>query len=346
MTELKNVYEGKTILVTGGVGSIGSEIVKKVLEYNPEVVRVLDNNETGLFDLEQDLQSEKIRPFIGDVNDIGRLKRAIENVDIVFHAAALKHVPLCEFNPFEAVKTNVLGTQNLIDVALEEEVEKIIIISTDKAVNPVNVMGATKLLAERLAVSANFYKGWKKTTFSCVRFGNVLDTRGSVIPLFRKQINNGGSVTITDPNMTRFMMSISKAVELVLKTVEFAKGGEIFILKMPALRIGDLADVMIEELAPKYGHNPNKIEIKIVGRRAGEKIYEELMTEDEAENAYEDEEMILILPEITGITNKLPYDLPDNFKKAQKRIYFSNGVTLLNKEEIRSLLKEIHSITI
>jgi FlaA1/EpsC-like NDP-sugar epimerase len=142
------------------------------------------------------------------------------------------------------------------------------------------------------------------------------------------------------------MMSISKAVELVLKTVEFAKGGEIFILKMPALRIGDLADVMIEELAPKYGHKPNEIEIKIVGRRAGEKLYEELMTEDEAENAYEDEEIILILPEITGIKNRLSYNLPENFKKAQKRIYFSNGITLLNKEEIRSLLKEFHSITI
>ena len=339
MTELKNVYEGKTILVTGGVGSIGIEIVKKVLEYNPEVVRALDNNETGLFDLEQDLQSEKIRPFIGDVNDIGRLKRAIENVDIVFHAAALKHVPLCEFNPFEAVKTNVLGTQNLIDVALEEEVEKVIIISTDKAVNPVNVMGATKLLAERLAVSANFYKGWKKTTFSCVRFGNVLDTRGSVIPLFRKQINNGGSLTITDPNMTRFMMSISKAVELVLKTVEFAKGGEIFILKMPALRIGDLADVMIEELAPKYGYEPLVIKKKIIGKRAGEKSYEALMTEEESENAYENEEMFVVLPQTFDMTGNLTYNFPDNFKKTQERLYSSKDVKLLTKEEIKAIIE-------
>jgi FlaA1/EpsC-like NDP-sugar epimerase len=200
-------------------------------------------------------------------------------------------------------------------------------------------MGATKLLAERLAVSANFYKGWKKTTFSCVRFGNVLDTRGSVIPLFRKQINNGGSLTITDPNMTRFMMSISKAVELVLKTVEFAKGGEIFILKMPALRIGDLADVMIEEFAPKYGHNPNEIEIKIVGRRAGEKLYEELMTEDEAENAYEDEEMFVVLPKTFDIRGELSYKLPDNFKKAQKREYSSKDVKLLTKRELKAIIK-------
>ena len=342
MKELKNFYEGKIILVTGGVGSIGSEVVRSILEYNPEAVRVLDSNETGLFDLEQELQSEKIRLFVGDVKDKERLKKAIENVDIVFHAAALKHVPLCEYNPFEAVKTNVIGTQNLIDVAMDEEVGKLITISTDKAVNPVNVMGATKLLAERLTVSANFYKGWKKTTFSCVRFGNVLDTRGSVIPLFRKQIQNGSPLTITDLNMSRFMMSIPKAVELVLKSAEFAKGGEIFIFKMPALRISDLAETMIEELAPKYGHDPNEIEIKTVGRRSGEKLYEELMTEDEAENAYEDGEMFVVLPQIVNIVSELSYKLPDNFKKARKSEYSSKGkdVELLTIEEIKSLLKQ------
>jgi FlaA1/EpsC-like NDP-sugar epimerase len=342
MKELKNFYEGKIILVTGGVGSIGSEIVRNVLEYNPKVVRVLDNNETGLFDLEQELQSEKIRLFIGDMKDKERLSRAIENVDVVFHAAALKHVPLCEYNPFEAVKTNVLGTENLIDVAIHEEVEKFIIISTDKAVNPVNVMGATKLLAERLTVSANFYKGERKTAFSCVRFGNVLDTRGSVIPLLRKQINNGGPLTITNPNMTRFMMSIPKAVELVLRTAEFAKGGEIFILKMPALRIVDLAETMIEELAPKYGHDPNDIEIKIIGRRAGEKLYEELMTEDEAENAYEDEEMLVVMSQRIDIISKLPYKLQDNFKKTQKRVYSSKSVKLLTREELKLLLNKLN----
>jgi FlaA1/EpsC-like NDP-sugar epimerase len=340
---MKQFFEDKTILVTGGVGSIGSEIIRSVLEYNPEAVRVLDSNETGLFDLEQELQSEKIRPFVGDVKDKERLKRAIEGVDVVFHAAALKHVPLCEYNPFEAVKTNVYGTQNLIDVAIDEEVEKFITISTDKAVNPINVMGATKLLAERLTISANFYKGDRKTAFSCVRFGNVLDTRGSVIPLFRKQIQNGGPLTITDPNMTRFMMSIPKAVELVLKSAGMAKGGEIFIFKMPALRVGDLAEAMIEELAPEYGYAPNEIEIKIIRRRAGEKLYEELMTEDEAENAYEDEEMFVVLPQSFGMINKLSYKLPENLKKTEKKEYSSKGVKLLTKEEIRSLLTELNS---
>ena len=338
MKELKSFYEGKKILVTGGVGSIGIEIVRSILEYNPEVVRVLDNNETGLFDLEQELQPKKIRPFVGDVKDKERLKRSIEDVDIVFHAAALKHVPLCEYNPFEAVKTNVYGTQNLIDVAMDEEVEKFITISTDKAVNPINVMGATKLLAERLTVSANFYKGYRRTAFSCVRFGNVLDTRGSVIPLFRKQIQNGGPLTITDLNMIRFLLSISKAVGLVLKAAEMAKGGEIFIFKMPALRIGDLAEEMIRELAPECGYAPDEMEIKNIGKRPGEKLYEELMTEEEAENAYEDEEMFVVLPQTVDIIAKLSYRLPDNFKKTEKGEYSSKSVKLLTREEVKAIL--------
>ena len=341
MQDLKDFYEDKAILVTGGIGSIGSNIVRKVLEYNPKVVRVLDTNETGLFDLEQELQSEKFRPLVGDVRDKERLKRAVEDIDIVFHAAALKHVPLCEYNPFEAAKTNVLGTQNVIEAAMENEVEKFITISTDKAVNPINVMGATKLLAERLTISANFYRGKRATTFSCVRFGNVLDTRGSVIPLFKKQIQNGGPLTITDPNMTRFMMSIQKAVELVLKAAGMAEGGEIFVLKMPALRLGDLAEIMIEELAPEYGYEPMEIKKEIIGKRAGEKLYEALMIEEEVENAYEDEEMFVVLPQTFDVTGKLLYNLPDNFKKMRKGGYSSKDMNLLTKGEIKSMLNKV-----
>jgi FlaA1/EpsC-like NDP-sugar epimerase len=341
MKELKNFYEEKTILVTGGVGSIGSEIVRKALMFNPEAVRVLDSNETGLFDLEQELQSEKIRLFVGDVKDKERLRRAIEDVDIVFHAAALKHVPLCEYNPFEAVKTNVLGTQNLIDVAMGEEVEKFITISTDKAVNPINVMGATKLLAERLTVSANFYKGKRKTAFSCVRFGNVLYSRGSVLPLFEEQIKKG-FITLTESNMTRFIMNTFQAVELILKAAKIARGGEVFILKMPAVRIEDLAEVMIEKLAPEYGYKPEEIEIKIIGRRLGEKLYEELMTEEEAENAYEDEELFVVLPQTFEIAGKLSYKLLDKFKKSEKKEFSSKNVKLLTKKEIKSLLNELN----
>ena len=345
--DIKSFYKDKTIVVTGGVGSIGSEIVRELLMYNPYAVRIFDNNETGLFELEQELQSNKIRPLVGDIRDKERLKRAFEGVDIVFHAAALKHVPLSEYNPFDAVKTNVIGTKNVLDIALEEEVEKTILVSTDKAVNPTNVMGATKLLAERLTVSTNYIKGDRKSVFLCVRFGNVLDSRGSVVPIFRKQIENGGPVTVTDKEMTRFVMSIPKAVRLILKAAFIGKGGDIFLLKMSVLRVMDLAEIMIEEFAPKYGCDPRNIKIKTIGKRSGEKLYEELMTEDETEYAYEDEEMIVLLPQILK-TGMLAYNLfgekpiGRNFKKAQKRAHSSKDVKLLNKDEIRSLLKELN----
>ena len=184
--KLRNFIRGKRILVTGGTGSVGSEIVKQLLDYEPEVVRIFDNDETGLFNLTVGLNnSKKARYLLGDVRDIDRLRWAARNIDIIFHAAALKHVPLCENNPFDAVKTNVVGTQNVIEVAMELGLERMITISTDKAVNPINIMGATKLLAERLTISANHYKGDKPTLFSCVRFGNVLDSRGSMLPIFQ-----------------------------------------------------------------------------------------------------------------------------------------------------------------
>jgi len=329
-----NIFRGKNILVTGGSGSIGSEIVRKVLQSEPEVVRVLSNDENALFNLEQELQKySNLRFLVGDVRDKERLRRAVENTDFVFHAAALKHVPLCEYNPFDAVKTNVLGTQNVIEAAMEEEVEKLITISTDKAVSPVNVMGATKLLAERLTISANYYKGLRRTAFSCVRFGNVLGSRGSALPLFRMQIENGGPITITDPNMTRFVMSISKAVELVFKAAEVAQGGEIFVLKMPVLRIGDLAEVMVKALAAQYGHRPEHIQLQIIGKRLGEKRDEALMTEEEAENAYETQDMFVVLPEIAGEQTR-PGD-------KVSRNYISRDQPLLTKQQIEVLLQEI-----
>ena len=336
MNELKNFYKDKTILVTGGVGSIGSEIVKKVLEFEPKSVRVLDINETGLFDLEHELNNKKVRSFIGDVRDKNRLKRAIEGVDIVFHAAALKHVPLCEYNPFEAVKTNVIGTQNLIDVAIDEEVEKFITISTDKAVNPINVMGATKLLTERLTISANYYKGNRKTVFSCVRFGNVMGSRGSVIPLFINQIKEKKRVTLTNPNMTRFVMSISHAVKLVLRSCKMATGGEIFVLKMPVVRIGDLTKALINEIAPKFGYTPEEIKTDTIGKRIGEKDHEELLTEDEAKNAYENDTMFVILS--SGHENIFPLK---GFKKSKVKKYSSDSSANLTQDEIREMLKEI-----
>lgn len=323
---IRDYYEGKKILVTGSAGSIGSQIVTELSRLDPEVIRILDNNETGLFELEQKFGSRMIRPLVGDVRDRDRLRRAVEDVDIVFHAAALKHVPLCEYNPFEAVKTNVQGTQNMIEASLDEEVEKFILISTDKAVNPVNVMGATKLLAERLTTSANLYKGDRKTVFSVVRFGNVLNSRGSILQVLREQIKNGGPVTLTDEGMTRFVMSIENAVSLVLRAAYLAEGGEVFILKMPSLRIADLMEVVVEELAPYYGYRPEEIKVQVIDKRCGEKLFEELMTPDEAAMAIETDEMYIIKPGTCGDS-----DINYNSMTTRK----------LKKKDIRCILKDI-----
>lgn len=328
---MKKIYENKTILVTGGAGSIGSALVEKITKYNPRAIRILDINETALFNLERKLNSSKIRILVGDIRDKERLVRAVEGVDILFHAAALKHVPLCESNPFEAVQTNVLGTKNLIEVSTNEEIDRFITISTDKAVNPINVLGASKLLAERLTVSANLYKGKRKTIFSCVRFGNVLNSQGSVIPLFEEQVRKGGPVTVTDEGMTRFIMSIDKATMLVLKAAEIAKGGEIFILKMPALRIKDLAKAIIEEEAASYGYNPKKIKIYFIGKRNGEKMFEELMNEDEADIVYEREDMFILPPLNSHKINRL----------SRPKIYNSRDSKFMSIAEIRKLVNNV-----
>ena len=278
--DLKSTFYNQDIIVTGGCGSIGSEIVRQLIKFKPKRIRIFDNNESGVFNLQQELNSPSIRPLIGDIRDKPRLKFALKGVDYVFHAAALKHVPLCEYNPFEAVHTNVIGTQNLLESARSENIKKVISISTDKAVHPVNTMGATKLLAEKLVLRAHIGENCR-TLFSAVRFGNVLNSVGSVIPIFKEQIKKGGPVTVTSPKMIRYFMSIPQAVNLVLESTKLAKGGDIFILKMDKFKVVDLAQAMIEYHAPKYNHNPQDIKIKITGIRPGEKLDEGLVTSDE-----------------------------------------------------------------
>lgn len=324
---LNDFYKDKKILVTGGSGSIGRKIVKELLEYDVDVVRVFDNNETALFNLEQDLNSRKIRTLVGDIRDYRRLERAFKDIDIIFHAAAYKHVPLCEYNPLDAVKTNVIGTQNIIDASIACNVKKVILISTDKAVNPANVMGATKLLAERLMVSSNVYSGKNGTKFSCVRFGNVLNSRGSVIPIFKKQIKNGGPVTITDERMTRFIMHIHEAAKLILKAGSLSIGGDIFILKMPSVKVTDLAEAMIEYYSPKYGFNVEDIGIEIIGKRVGEKLHEELMTDEETLCAEEMDNLFIIQDKIN--------------ENHPEFVYNSSEIEQLSKDEIFDILKEI-----
>lgn len=340
---MKTVFEGKEILVTGGTGSIGVEVVRALLRFNPKGLRILDINENAQFELRQEIgEHAGIRYFLGDTRDKERLCRAVENVDIVYHLAGLKHVLACEYNPFEAVKTNVLGTQNLIDaVMIEENVEKVIFSSSDKAVNPNNVMGTTKLLAEKLITAANFYKGPRKTVFSTVRFGNVGGSQGSVIPLFHNQIKSGGPVTITDTKMIRYMLSVKHSIDLLLKATEIAKGGEVFIFKMPAVRITDLAEVMIDHYAPIYNYNPSDIKIKIIGAKPGEKLYEELLTTEELQRAFETKEMLIVMPGLKEFYPKGVLPEYSNVAKVASKIYNSGKDKVLSKKELKNwLLKE------
>lgn len=328
---MSDFFRGKRILITGGTGSIGSEILRQVLEQDPAVVRVFSRDEHKQFLLQQLYGDRKnVRFLLGDVRDLPRLSMAMDDIEYVFHAAAYKHVPSCEYNSFEAVKTNVVGTQNVIDAALANNVERVLLVSTDKAVSPANVMGATKLLAEKLTISAMHSKGPRKTLFSCVRFGNVLGSRGSVIPIFRSQIQSGGPLTITDPAMLRFFMSISQASQLTLRAMEQMEGGELFILKMPVVRLGDLADVLIEEFGK------GSIEKRIVGMRPGEKLKEVLMTDEEARYSDERDDMFVVyaLQQLPG------EDLPVRKPREGVGGYDSSIVAPLKKENIRALLKE------
>jgi len=271
--KFKHEYlKGKKILVTGGAGSIGGCLVKKLLGYNVDIIRVLDIDETALFQLGEKHRDAGIRLLVGDIKDKDRLKSAMKNIDVVFHCAALKHVPLCEYNPFEAVKTNVAGTNNLIEIAIEKNIELFVNVSTDKAVNPISVMGTTKLLTERMIANANNRKGKSITKFCSVRFGNVKNSRGSMYPAFIKQIEKNNCIYVTDMKMTRYMMDINDAVGLVIKAGGLCKGGEIFILKMKTVVIGDIAT----EISKK--HN---VPITIIGNRGHEKMHEELMTNAE-----------------------------------------------------------------
>lgn len=328
---IKKIFKDKVVLIAGGTGSIGSELAKRILQYPIRQLRIFSRDEFKQFNLQNELQHlpvGKVRFLIGDIRDRDRVFLAMENVDIVFNAAAMKHVHLSEDNPFEAVKTNVLGTQNMVEAARAADVKRFIQISTDKAALPANVMGATKLLSEKIVVLAEHYRGAHNTVFAAVRFGNVFGSRGSVVPLFMEQIKAGGPVTLTHKQMNRFVMSISDAVNLVIKACTLAKGGELFILKMPVINLYDLARAMIEILAPQFGHDAKKIEIKEVGKRKGEKLSEALMREEEAQEAVENEEMFCL-----GI-NK-----PDGFIKCQQASYQSDSDRCLEYKEVIKLLK-------
>ena len=281
---MKNIFKNKTVLVTGGTGSIGSYVVNELLKKNCKIIRVLSNDENGLYNSSQNLsnnnkinffeamKNNKIRFIYGDITDHKRMLAATENIDYVIHAAAMKHVPICEYNPFEATKVNVLGTENLIRASIQNNISKFILISTDKVVDPTTVLGSTKLLAEKIVINSNLNKGKNKTIFSVVRFGNVIGTRGSVLPKFISQAKQNNNLTVTDKLSTRFFVTVDKAVNAILLSLEKMKGGEIFIPKtINSLNIYDLAHA----ISKNYKNNKK---IKIVGLRGGEKIHEKILT--------------------------------------------------------------------
>jgi len=276
----------ESVLVTGGTGSFGKKFVEIMLrEYHPHRLVIFSRDELKQQEMrESGFHHPSLRYFIGDVRDVGRLKRALAGVTVVVHAAALKQVPACEYNPFEAIQTNIMGGRNVIDAAIDLGVRRILALSTDKAVNPINLYGATKLCAEKMFVQANAYAGAQDTRFSCARYGNVVGSRGSVIPIFLEQ-KKRGKITLTDPRMTRFWLTLERGVKFVIGCIELMHGGEIFVPKIPSMRLADLA----ETIAPGCA-------VETIGIRPGEKLHEVLVSDDESRHTLETEEMFVIQP--------------------------------------------------
>ena len=323
------MFDGKKILITGGTGSLGQALTKKLLEYDVETIRIFSREELKQIEMEKKFSNSKLRFLIGDIRDKNRLNRALEDIDIVIHAAALKHVPVAEYNPFEAVKTNVYGSQNLIECCLDNNVEIALAIGTDKAVSPLNTYGASKMLMERLFVSANYYKGKREIKFLCVRYGNVLGSRGSLLPLILSQIKNNEEITITDPTMTRFNITMNQALELIFRALKNGNGGEVFIPKLKAYRVKEMKESIVELT------NANNKERKIPVR-PGEKFHEMLISKEELRNTFETEQDYIIFEKQN---QNYDYNLIKNTKNTTLQDnYASNTVSLLTKDEIKEIL--------
>lgn len=330
------MLNNSVILVTGGTGSFGKKFLEMVFEkYNPAKVIIYSRDEFKQSVMKTDFADKvdmsKVRFFIGDVRDKERLYRAFNGVDYVIHAAAMKQVPTCEYNPMEAIKTNIHGAQNVIDAALDRGVKKVVALSTDKAVNPINLYGGTKLVSDKLFTAANAYSGVQGTTFSVVRYGNVAGSRGSVIPIFQKIIENGGTeLPITDSRMTRFWITLEQGVELVFKALEESKGGETYISKIPSFHINDLAYAMLPDC-----------KIKEIGIREGEKLHEVMVTKDDCRSTYEYDKHYIIYPNYEW-WSKSKYFTPGGKLVEDEFEYNSgNNVEWLGVEDIREALKHI-----
>jgi len=323
------MFDGKIVLITGGTGSLGIALTKKLLSTKVAKIRIFSRDEWKQTNMRSNFTDKRLRFLIGDIRDSERLNRAMENVDIVVHTAALKQVPVAEYNPFEFIKTNINGTQNVIDACLDNDVELAIGIGTDKAVSPSNTYGASKLLMERLFIGANFYKGDHKTKFICVRYGNVLGSRGSILPIFVESIISKKKIPITDPTMTRFNITINEAVNLVLRAVKFGKGGEIFVPKLKAFTVEDMKNAIIDLVDVKA----KSIRIPV---RAGEKYHESMISKHELMNTYESDRDYIVYNyggEGLDIKRKIKYK-----KTTLKEEYSSEEAKLLSKDEIKKII--------
>jgi FlaA1/EpsC-like NDP-sugar epimerase len=336
---MRDFFQGKIVLITGAAGSVGQELVKQLLDYHPAEIRAVDNNETELFLLgEKYRHTQKVTAYLGDVRDARKMENLCAGVDIVFHTAAFKHVGLSEYNPFDAVQTNILGVKNIVQGAMCQRVERVIFTSSDKAVNPTNVMGTSKLMGERLVTAANIVNNNGHQVFSSVRFGNVIGSRGSVVPIFADQIKRGLPVTVTDIRMSRFFMTLQEAAHLVLEACTLACGGEVFVTKMPVMRILDLAQAMIELLAPRHGFDPDDLNIHFIGAKSGEKLYEELLSAEEMARTIELQRMFVILPALTSFYREIHYTYRQEKSRPVHRPYISSQEEPMTVEEIKTFL--------
>jgi FlaA1/EpsC-like NDP-sugar epimerase len=336
---MTNQWKDKRVLITGVCGTVGGELLRQIVDQEPAEIIGLDNNESALFFVEEIYRdTSNVHVYLGDVRDRDKLSSMMRGVNIVLHAAALKHVILCEKAPNDAVQTNIQGVQNIIHAANANNVERVLFTSSDKAVNPTNVMGTTKLMGERLMTAANAFRFGNGPIFASTRFGNVLGSRGSVIPLFKRQISQGGPVTLTDPCMTRFIMTLGEAVRLVIESTFMAKGGEVFVTKMPVLRIEDLAEVMIDILAEKSAYQPDEIEVKVIGSKPGEKFFEELMSEEETRRTVELPHYFTVLPAFKSVYQEINYTYPDMVEGKVCRPYNSASEKAMTKAELKNFL--------